>query len=113
MIKNSTYTSSHRLKNRLFEEGYAEKKCYKCGITEWDGQPTPLDLHHLNGIRTDNRIENLMILCPNCHAQTKNYCAKNIKIKPKSYHCKDCGKEISSSKYMRCVSCEHKKRKTK
>ena len=49
-----------------------------CGITEWNGQPTPTELDHINGVRTDNRLENLRILCPNCHAQTKTYRGKNI-----------------------------------
>ena len=48
-------------------------KCECCGLTEWLGQPIALELHHINGITTDNRLDNLVILCPNCHAQTDNY----------------------------------------
>lgn len=72
LVENSTF-QTFKLKNRLFDEGYKEKKCEKCLLTEWLGQPISLELHHINGITTDNRLENLIILCPNCHSQTDNY----------------------------------------
>lgn len=53
--------------------------CERCGRSEWEGEPIPLQVHHLNGKHSDNRIENLQILCPNCHALTDNYCGKNAK----------------------------------
>ena len=43
------------------------------------GEPIPLELHHINGIRNDLRIENLQILCPNCHSFTDNYRGKKLK----------------------------------
>lgn len=72
LVENSNY-QSFKLKNRLFKEGLKEKKCECCGNTEWLGKPIPLELHHINGINSDNRIENLEILCPNCHSFTENY----------------------------------------
>ena len=76
LVENSEY-NSYRLKNRLFEEGFKECKCERCKRTEWEGEPIPLELHHKNGNNLDNRIENLQILCPNCHALTDNYRGKN------------------------------------
>lgn len=70
---------SHKLKLRLISEGLKEHKCECCSITEWMGQPTPIELDHINGIHTDNRLENLRLLCPNCHAQTDTYRGKNKK----------------------------------
>ena len=52
-------------------------KCEKCGRTEWEGQKIPLCVHHVDGNHINNQIENLQILCPNCHAQTDNYCGRN------------------------------------
>ena len=71
--------SSHGLKKRLITEGLKEHKCECCGITEWNKKPAPIELDHINGNHHDNRLENLRILCPNCHAQTDTYRGKNKK----------------------------------
>ena len=60
-------------------EGKKEQKCEKCGLTEWMGKPIVLQLDHINGDNRDNRIENLRLLCPNCHSQTETFCRKNRK----------------------------------
>jgi len=83
LIENSTYSSglpysSYRLKNRLIKEGFKQKRCEICKLTEWLGQPINLELHHINGVNNDNRLENLQILCPNCHSYTENYRGKNM-----------------------------------
>jgi hypothetical protein len=66
------YTSS-RLRKRLIKEGYKENKCENCNITEWNGKSITCELHHIDGNRGNNRLENLAILCPNCHSQTPNH----------------------------------------
>jgi hypothetical protein len=77
LVKGRRATTSH-LRMRLIEEGLKEHRCEACGRTEWQGQPIPLELDHRNGDRTDNRIENLRVLCPNCHALTPTYRGRNI-----------------------------------
>lgn len=53
-------------------------KCEICGIKEWNGKPIRLEIHHIDGDRTNNNMDNLQILCPNCHSQTENFRGKNI-----------------------------------
>lgn len=79
LIENSNYTNTYNLKNKLFKENIKEKKCETCENTEWLGKPISLELHHINGINNDHRLENLKILCPNCHSQTPNYRRNKIK----------------------------------
>lgn len=54
-------------------------KCEKCGLTEWQNKPIPLEIHHLDGNPFNNKKENIQVLCPNCHALTENYCGKNTR----------------------------------
>jgi hypothetical protein len=83
LVEHSTYSSglpisSYKLKNQLIKLGYKKHICESCGLEEWKNNPIPLELHHVNGNRYDNRIENLQLLCPNCHSFTDNYRAKNM-----------------------------------
>jgi hypothetical protein len=65
------------LKERLLRAGIKDGTCERCGISDWRGRPLSMNLHHINGDRLDNRIENLELLCPNCHSQTNNYSGRN------------------------------------
>ena len=83
LIKDSFY-QSYKLKNRLLKEGLKERKCECCGLSQWQGKKIPLELHHVNGDNKDNRIENLQLLCPNCHALTDNYRGLNKSAHPET-----------------------------
>lgn len=73
------YYNSNSLKNRLIKSGIKEYKCECCGLSEWLGNPIPLQLHHEDGNHNNNILENLKLLCPNCHALTDTYAGKNAK----------------------------------
>lgn len=70
---------TYKLKLRLISEGYKEDKCELCG---WDkkipgNKYTPCELHHINGNRSDHRLENLILICPNCHSLQDHYRSRN------------------------------------
>jgi DNA-binding CsgD family transcriptional regulator/5-methylcytosine-specific restriction endonuclease McrA len=75
-------TGRGHLKKRLIAAGLMEMRCGRCGLTDWRGEPIGLELHHKNGDGKDNRLSNLEILCPNCHAQTDTWGGRNSKRKP-------------------------------
>jgi predicted DNA-binding protein YlxM (UPF0122 family) len=67
----------YHLKARLLSAGLKESRCEHCGIREWRGGALPFELHHINGDGEDNRLENLELLCPNCHSQTDTWGGRN------------------------------------
>jgi HNH endonuclease len=70
-------TNRSHLKLRLLREGLKENRCERCGISEWQGKPLSMQLHHINGDGLDNRLENLELICANCHSQTDTYGGRN------------------------------------
>ena len=80
LVENSNFNRGH-LKRRLYEENFKTAICEMCGQDEiWKNKKMSLILDHINGIRNDNRIENLRIVCPNCNATLPTHCGKNNKI---------------------------------
>ena len=77
---NQPQYQSNKLRQRLLKEGVKEHKFEACGITEWLGHPAPLELDHIDGNRHNHKLENLRLLCPNCHSQTDTYRGKNIRM---------------------------------
>lgn len=75
-IANSAYSNRNHLKKRL-RKIWLDWICRECGVgEEWNGKPLVLQLDHINGIFNDHRIENLRLLCPNCHSQTDTFAGK-------------------------------------
>lgn len=70
---------SSQLKERLLKFGYKEHRCEICNNTKWNNLLIPIQLHHKDGNSQNNRLENLQILCPNCHAQTETFCKSKNK----------------------------------
>jgi len=75
-------TQRGHLKRRLIDAGLKENRCERCGIETWRGKPLNMQLHHINGNGSDNRLENIIFLCANCHSQTDTYGGRNGHRRP-------------------------------
>lgn len=71
-ILNSNCSNAAK-RRRLIGDGVKEEKCEICGLSEWMGKPIPLELHHKDFNHYNNKLDNLQILCANCHMQAHNY----------------------------------------
>jgi len=129
LVENSKYNNGTDIKNKLYKAELKEEKCELCKIGNiWNNKKLTLQLDHINGVHTDNRIENLQIICPNCHSCTENYCGRNVKLnnikKGKvyikntkqykttfSHNCGNCNKEIKQKG--NCIDCSKKLTRTK
>lgn len=79
ILSNRIPYEGYRLKTKLIEAGLKQNRCECCNLSEWNGQEINLELHHVDGNRYNNSIENVQLLCPNCHSQTPNFRSKNTK----------------------------------
>lgn len=100
---------SHEIRRRLISEGVWQHQCHGCSHTHWRGCPIPLELHHKDGDPKNNALENLELLCPNCHAQTDNHAGRGsqragrTKVQTPQRTCL-CGRRISA-RATQCKSC--------
>lgn len=106
-LHKGTNIKSYKLKEKLIKEGIKENKCENldcpCNTGYWRNNILTCQLHHIDGDSTNNELSNLIMLCPNCHSQTENFCG-NANRKKINY-CKDCNKVISfGSTY--CKECK-------
>lgn len=94
LVENSTYSRSS-LKPRLYEEGLKQPACEMCGQGEqWRGRRMAMILDHVNGIATDNRLDNLRILCANCNATLDTHCGRNKQRGRPPIQCQTCGERF-------------------
>jgi hypothetical protein len=90
--EGSAYHRGH-LKERLYEERVKERRCELCGQgEEWRGARIALILDHINGVRDDNRLANLRIVCPNCAATLSTHCGRKRRLEAR--RCLRCDAEF-------------------
>lgn len=89
-------SNTTQIKKMALAYGWFKNECATCGLgPEWNGKPLTLQLDHIDGNRTNDRKENLRLLCPNCHTQTPTYGGKSNKDKKLlDLTCSGCGKEF-------------------
>lgn len=78
IFKNPSSLQSNKVRLHLLKRNLKEYKCEKCLNNEWLDVKIPLEVHHKDGNKFNNELNNLQLLCPNCHALTDNYRGKNI-----------------------------------
>ena len=101
IFKEHSEVSSGYTKQALLKFKHKEFKCEICHLKSWQDKQITLELDHINGIRNDNRLENLRLLCPNCHSQTETWKGKNINTGRKKVKDEILIKALQNSKNIR------------
>lgn len=121
-FKKDKLIKSSDLMKKILSSKLKEYRCENCGLTTWQDKEIRLQVHHIDGDHLNNELDNLQLLCPNCHSQTDNFAGRKNKKgecthvyeRPRKYKCKICGKALHRSpKTGMCAECLRKSYKNK
>lgn len=102
---NSKHIWGTSLRKKILKYKLKLNKCELCHLnSQWNGKDLTLQVDHINGINNDNRLENLRLLCPNCHSQTSTYSGRNQKKQKKKHYCTNCN-QLRDPQAKVCRSC--------
>lgn len=106
LLKGDKHIPGKSIKKYLLKNKIISENCSICNLPpSWNNKPLTLHLDHINGDHFDNRVENLRLLCPNCHTQTDTYTGKNV-AKYKTLNCSVCSAKLKSNNITgKCASC--------
>lgn len=111
---NLRLPNTHGEKTKLIKLGIFKSECSICLLNSWQGKEISLHLDHIDGNPRNNLLENLRLLCPNCHSQTNTYCGRNnkglsrkLRLEKDKPRCLDCRKPVSTTWTQRCVGCRN------
>lgn len=113
-FKKDKLIKASDIRKKIFKEGLKENKCEICGLKEWLNKPIKLQIHHIDGDHLNNELDNIQLLCPNCHSQTDNYAGKKNKKgncthtykRERKHKCNVCGKSLNRKpKTGMCIEC--------
>lgn len=114
IFSNEITCATYTLKIKLYKAELKAEKCEKCNITHWNNAKAPLELHHIDGNCNNNNLENLQILCCNCHAQTPTFRRRNSKKYSLSKYCSSCDQKIyPRNKSGLCRTCYNRNKYSK
>lgn len=102
-LENKYPIHSDRLRRRLLCENVKKHQCEMCKLTEWFNKPIPLELHHIDGNHNNNNLNNIQLLCPNCHSLTNTYRGRKKKLSPNKP--KSSLKEKPTNEPKKCIAC--------
>jgi len=100
LVENSEFDTAYA-KKMILKLGHKTWECESCHLKDWLGKEIILELDHINGDNRDHRLQNLRLLCPNCHSQTNTWRGRNKNSGKKKVSDEDLTNALTKSRNIR------------